>query len=195
VRVGAGDFDGDGRADILTGPGSSGGPHVRAFDGDNLSQVANFFAFEAGFGGGVFVAAPSASGGQPLRASTLGSGGGSLSQAELDQIVAAAISQWDSVSSEAANSLRRVRVRLADLPGAYLGLAYADEVLIDTDAAGHGWSTDGASPGIDLFTAVAHELGHVLGLDDVADDGELMSGELAPGHALAALDALFASLE
>src|SRR5690606_3178812 len=49
VRVATGDFDMDGRADILTGPGTGGGPHVRAFDGDNLSQLASFFAFDSGF--------------------------------------------------------------------------------------------------------------------------------------------------
>jgi hypothetical protein len=187
VRVATGDLDGDGRADILTGPGSSGGPHVRAFDGDNLDQLANFLAFDASFTGGVFVAAPAAGGGQPLRASTPGGGAAPVSQDELDLIVAAAISQWEATSPGAASRLSDLSVQVADLPAAYLGLAYQDLVLIDGDAAGHGWSSDG----MDLFTAVAHELGHVLGLED-ADEG-LMAGELDAGVA-EAVDAVFAEL-
>jgi hypothetical protein len=205
VRVGSGDFDGDGRADILTGPGSGGGPHVLAWDGDTLAPVASFFAFNTSFSGGVFVAAPNRGGGQPLRAVGAGSGGVAVSQAELDVIVAAAISQWETTSLGSSRNLRGINVRVADLPGTYLGLAYPDLVLIDSDAAGHGWfvdstpdtddDLDGAS--IDLLTAVAHELGHVLGLDDLdADADSLMAGELAAGvrRSVEAVDAVFAGL-
>src|SRR3990172_10823529 len=38
-------------------------------------------------------------------------------------------------------------------------------IYLDSDAAGHGWSVDGAGEGIDLTSVVLHELGHVLGLD------------------------------
>ena len=69
----SGDFDGDGRADILTAPGVGGGPHVRAFDGDNLAPVANFFPL-GNFAGGVFVAAPNLGGGALLRAASQGMG-------------------------------------------------------------------------------------------------------------------------
>ena len=61
VRVAAGDVTGDGVADIITGAGPGGGPHVRVFDGATGAQVAgpigSFFAFTAGFTGGVHVAA------------------------------------------------------------------------------------------------------------------------------------------
>jgi hypothetical protein len=60
VRVAAADLDGDGRAEVVTGPGPGGGPHVRAFrrapDG-SVSDAASFFAYDPGFLGGVFVAA------------------------------------------------------------------------------------------------------------------------------------------
>ena len=82
----------------------------------------------------------------------------------------------------------RVRQRVADLPGTTLGLAYPDLVLIDSDAAGHGWFVDSTpdtsddldASSMDLLTAVAHELGHVLGLDDL-DDDSLMDGQLSAG--------------
>ncbi len=56
VRVAAGDVNGDGRADIITGAGPGGGPHVKVFSGTTGNELRNFFAFQ-GFSGGVFVAA------------------------------------------------------------------------------------------------------------------------------------------
>jgi hypothetical protein len=58
VRVAAGDFDGDGRAEVVTGAGPGGGPHVRVFDGATGAEVAGFFAFDPAYSGGVYVAAP-----------------------------------------------------------------------------------------------------------------------------------------
>ncbi len=55
VRVGAIDRNGDGRAEILTGAGPGGGPHVRAFDALTAAQLDSFFAFDANFSGGLWV--------------------------------------------------------------------------------------------------------------------------------------------
>lgn len=55
VRVAAADLDGDGKADILTGAGPGGGPHVRAFRGTDLKQLDSFYAFDPSFMGGVYV--------------------------------------------------------------------------------------------------------------------------------------------
>ena len=57
VFVAAGDVTGDGFADVVTGAGAGGGPHVRVFDGRTGVEARNFFAYEAGFTGGVRVAA------------------------------------------------------------------------------------------------------------------------------------------
>jgi hypothetical protein len=64
VFVAAADVTGDGRADVVTGAGPGGGPHVKAFDG--VALVTNtdtrptahqeFFAYAGDFRGGVSVA-------------------------------------------------------------------------------------------------------------------------------------------
>src|SRR5205085_786196 len=69
VRVAAGDVTGDGKADIVTGAGAGGGPHVKVIDATKLSQVGadgqiqntalkySFLAFSSSDTGGVYVAA------------------------------------------------------------------------------------------------------------------------------------------
>jgi hypothetical protein len=59
VIVAAGDINGDGFADVITGPGAGGGPHVRAFSrGNPTLPLSNYFGFPAAFTGGVHVAVP-----------------------------------------------------------------------------------------------------------------------------------------
>jgi uncharacterized repeat protein (TIGR01451 family) len=58
VRVAAGDINGDGIAEVITGAGPGGGPHVRVFDGVSGSEVFGFFAFDPGITDGTFVAGP-----------------------------------------------------------------------------------------------------------------------------------------
>jgi len=57
VFVAAGDVNGDGRADIVTGAGPGGGPHVRVFDAVTGAELTGFLAYDPSFTGGVRVAA------------------------------------------------------------------------------------------------------------------------------------------
>ena len=59
VNVAVGDVTGDGMAEIVTGAGPGGGPHVRVFSlaGGAVTEVAGFFAYDPAFPGGVHVAA------------------------------------------------------------------------------------------------------------------------------------------
>ncbi|MFO0804296.1 MAG: Calx-beta domain-containing protein [Gemmataceae bacterium] len=71
VTVAAGDYDGDGTDEVIVGTGPGGGPRVQVFDGKLLqtfkpggggtlvdaAQLANFFAYDPNFRGGVHVAA------------------------------------------------------------------------------------------------------------------------------------------
>lgn len=57
VRVAAGDVNGDGIDDVVTGAGPGGGPHVKAFDAASTTELLSFFAYASGFRGGVWVAA------------------------------------------------------------------------------------------------------------------------------------------
>jgi hypothetical protein len=49
--------NGDGRADVVTGAGAGGGPHVKVFNGVQGNLLHSFFAFDPAFQGGVTVAA------------------------------------------------------------------------------------------------------------------------------------------
>jgi hypothetical protein len=57
VFVATGDVNHDSILDIVTGAGPGGGPHVKAFSGNNATELASFFAYTTAFTGGVSVAA------------------------------------------------------------------------------------------------------------------------------------------
>jgi hypothetical protein len=57
VRVAAGDVNGDGFPDVITGTGPGTAAHVKVFDGRDGALLYSFFAYSSAFLGGIFVAA------------------------------------------------------------------------------------------------------------------------------------------
>jgi hypothetical protein len=129
-----------------------------------------------------------------LAAGGEGPGAQSISQADLSSVAAAALKRWaaSGISESERAELASVSFELADLEPGRLGQAGATQVELDRDAAGWGWfvdatpaddaefaagrigaelGADASSPAhgrMDLLTVVMHELGHVLGHDDIA---------------------------
>jgi len=104
--------------------------------------------------------------------------------------------------------LHEVTFQITDLSGLALGWTVGQTIMIDVNAAGHGWfvdltpgddnefsdedgdgvlvaSTDTLASGrMDLLTVVMHEIGHVLGFEDLDAEEyprDLMSATLAAG--------------
>jgi len=129
----------------------------------------------------------------------------------LDPIIEAAINRWtDSTLFDEAMLARLddLTFLIGDLTGDTLALTVDDTVIIDVDAAGHGWFVDNtpyqdtefmpqnsdevltanepsdAYGDMDLLTVVMHELGHVFGYQDMdpeTNDAEIMNETLDEG--------------
>jgi hypothetical protein len=56
IRVVSGDFNGDGKVDIISAAGPGGGPAVAVLDSQTGEVLQSFFAFDQAFTGGVFIA-------------------------------------------------------------------------------------------------------------------------------------------
>jgi hypothetical protein len=112
-----------------------------------------------------------------------------------------AVHRW-SVSLDDLQLARRlddVELQVVDLPGSTLAVASGPVIFLDLDASGRGWFIDstpaddsefrfpgdqGEQDRVDLLTVLAHEIGHLLGLDhdhETEDPGSVMGETLPAG--------------
>lgn len=155
VRVAAADLNNDGRADILTAAGPGGGPHVRVLSGVNRADLTGFFAYDASFSGGVFVA------------------GASAATSGLAMIQAAALARWEEVDldGDGPAAMQSVPVDSIDLPVNRPGPAPNGSVAIDPtpqfDDESSLADSQAAPDEVDLLAVVLHEIGDLLDLADL----------------------------
>ena len=102
-------------------------------------------------------------------------------------------------TSRQLSVLHEIDIAFADLDSMYLGMTTGSKITFDTHAAGYGWFIDptplddlefydprsAAMDRMDLLSAVMHEMGHVLGLEDLTGDSlteDIMFARLNPGQ-------------
>ncbi len=187
----AGDWDGNGSDSIgVYDPGA-----VWYLKNDIAPGAPSITPFA--YGVGTWVPAPGEWNPPTTRRAAGGPGPGaaSLTQPELDGVVAAAFTRFGAGAPAAQFGIK-------DLGDDNLGLAFEEKgtVWIDDDAAGYGWFVDPTpledsefvgcmcgSPAkrrMDLLSVVLHELGHLAGLPDLdpaAHPDDLMAATLPTG--------------
>ena len=128
---------------------------------------------------------------------------------DLALIVDEAVIRWSEsgmFDGDALALLDDISIQIIDLPETTLGMAEDNTILIDSDAAGYGWFID-QTPGedeefglqnsdyelgaaesslaygqMDLLSVVIHEIGHLLGFENLDPDTDnLMSETLEAG--------------
>jgi ELWxxDGT repeat protein len=135
VRVAAGDVNGDGVADIITGPGEGSKSRVSAFDGKDLSLLGSFLAYARQFTGGVYVAAGDVDG-DGLDDIITGPGPGMASQVRIFTI----FDRWGNLLAYDAKFKGGVYVAVGDVNGDGL-----DDIITAPGAGG--------SPRVKAFNA------------------------------------------
>ena len=122
----------------------------------------------------------------------------SITDADLALLIGEAASRWVTAGVDPVGMkdvLAGTEFVIADLPGAMLGAEMPGTIVIDVNAAGHGWFVD-ATPALDeefsievtpserqaeqesaaygradLLTVLMHELGHALGIPHLEGEG------------------------
>ena len=131
----------------------------------------------------------------------------SVTQAQVQALLPEAIVAWRSAGLDATGvrRLETAKVQVANLGTNILGLEAANVIIINQSAAGYKWFLNAsprssqafslagtgvdrlAGPGspaagqVDLLTVLEHELGHIIGLSDNNQAGDLMDTTLGVG--------------
>jgi hypothetical protein len=128
-----------------------------------------------------------------------------ITQKQVQALLPAAIDAWQRAGLDAADvrTLASVQISVGNLGTSILGLEAGGVVTINQTAAGYNWYASAASASsqasagggdeplappisaaaneVDLLTVLEHELGHVVGLADNAEAGDLMDITLGLG--------------
>ncbi len=130
-----------------------------------------------------------------------------VTQTQVQALLPEAIAAWQAAGLDAADvrRLESVQVQVGNLGTSILGLEAGGVITINQTAAGNNWYVNAstgssrafglvgpggealAGPGspaagkVDLLTVLEHELGHVIGLSDNAQAGDLMDITLGLG--------------
>jgi hypothetical protein len=114
--------------------------------------------------------------------------GSTLTAADLDSAATAAMGDWIATFGDGdprLAALGGVLISIDDLAGDALAYTEGSRILIDTDAAGHGWFMDGSGSGMDLRSVMTHEVGNLLGIADGDPRYVVMQPRLDAGTRLA----------
>jgi len=130
VNVTAGDIDGDGKDEIITGAGPGGGPHVRLFDSGG-KVLGQFFAYNKNFRGGVNVASGDING-DGVDEIITGAGVGGGPQVRIFNAQGGVEGQFFAYDSAFRGG---VRVAVADIDG---GVAQKKDEIITAPGPGGG---------------------------------------------------------
>ncbi len=123
------------------------------------------------------------------------------STSQLTSLIQAAEANWVAAGVK-SSSFSNVQFQIGNIGNGVLANTAGKVITIDAGAAGFGWYTDpglgafqriansdaffarmgsAAAGHMDLLTVIEHELGHILGLDDVDGTNNLMATALAAG--------------
>jgi|GEM_PF-4359073 len=165
VYVAAGDIDGNGIAEIVTGPGAGGGPNVRAFNYLGVNSGTNFMAYNSAFRGGVTVATGDLDGDKIAEIIT---GAASQGSAHVQAFHANGSSAGLSFFAYAASFMGGVRVAAGDLNGDGI-----DEIV-----TGPGFS---GGPNLRVFSSSGTSLSSIFAFAQ-GFTGGLNVGVIDPTH-------------